>query len=96
MQSGRCLVAITENSKRWILPRRKDRYFDIAYKYRGGWHTPGDKAKRGRWYIGVSLEVKEELTMEEYERRKEVKPEEKVLREATKLINPALKANHNG
>lgn len=54
----------------------------------------------GKTFVGdpvleITYEAAEELTKDEYERREEALPGEKVLREAKKLINPNFKATYN-
>jgi hypothetical protein len=95
LQVAGCLVSVTDNSKRWLLPHRKDRYFDIAFTYWGA-YTPGYKTRQGGGSFKVTYEAAEELTYEENGRRKDVKLEEEVLREAKKLINPFPKTIYNG
>lgn len=53
----------------------------------GGVYYPGYKARKGGGSFKVTYEAAEELTYEEYGRRKEVKPAEEVLIEAKKIIN---------
>ena len=55
----------------------------------------------GQTFVGdlvleITYEAAEELTMEEFERRKETLPMETVLRDAKEIINPNYKAMHNG
>jgi hypothetical protein len=50
----------------------------------------------GGSYLEVTFEDAEELTYEEYVRRKEVKPGEEVLKEAKNIINSTYKAKYNG
>lgn len=61
-----------------------------------GGRTPRGTRQEGGSYLEVTLEAAEELTFEEFERRKEVKPEEEVLRVAKKIINPIYKIRYNG
>jgi hypothetical protein len=86
IKMGRSLVTLTDNSDRWLLPKRKDRFFDVAFTYWEG-VPPGYKARRGVYSFGVSFEVAEELTSKEYESRKDIIPMEDTLRAAKSVIN---------
>ena len=86
------IVTVLDHSKRKLLPPRQTRYFDVVFLemyYQIGKTFVGDPV------LEITYEAAEELTKDEYERREEALPGEKVLREAKKLINPNFKATYN-
>lgn len=93
IQVGRCLVTISDNSKRWSIIRRKDRYFDLAFTY---WEFTGDISSGRRPFLHLAYDGVEELTKDELEKRIEAQPVEEVLREAKEIINPIYKTKYNG
>jgi hypothetical protein len=83
----RLFCNIHRYAKRWLFPQRKDRHFLIAFLFRS---VPGKWSVTKEPYLQVTNKGAVELTNEEFERRTKVKPEEKVLIEARKIINPVL------
>jgi len=88
-----CIVTVLDHSKRKLLPPRQTNYFDVVFYVM--YYQIG-KTFVGEPVLEITYEAAEELTKEEFERRKDALPGEKVLREAKKLINPTIKTNHNG
>jgi hypothetical protein len=68
-----------------IVSRRIDKYFDLVFAFRG---IPGNTPITRVTYLQVTYEAVEELTKDEFQRRKETLHVDEVLREAEKIINP--------
>lgn len=67
---GVCLVTITDNAKRWVFPLRKDRYFDIAFTYRGV--LPGVQGKEGGVTLRLPLKMQRNLLMKNMREEKKL------------------------
>jgi hypothetical protein len=88
IQVGRCLITITDNTRRWIIPRWIDKFFDLMFAFRG---IPGNTPITRETYLEVTYNAAEELTKDEFERRKVTLPVDEVLRKAKEIINPSDK-----
>lgn len=88
-----CIVTVHDLSKRLFTRPNSPRYFDIVFivmYYQIG------KTFVGEPVIEITYDAAEELTKDEYERRKEIQPAEEVLREAKNIINSTYKTKYNG
>ena len=88
MSVSRCVVEVLDLAKRRIIPRKQIRYFDLVFSY---YSIPKYKPESTKTYIHIVFEAAEELTKEEFERRKEALSGEEVLRKAKEIINPVYK-----
>jgi hypothetical protein len=93
IQVGRCPITITDNSTRWLMPRKKNRYLDLALT---SWRIPRNMPITWETYLQLTYEGAEELILDEFERRKEILPMDEVLREAKDIINPTYKCCNDG
>jgi hypothetical protein len=80
-----CPVIVNDLSKRYFAHLRQTRYFDVGFQvmyYQIGSTFAGEPV------LEITYDAAEELTKEEFEKRKEIQPSEKVLRKAQDIINP--------
>jgi hypothetical protein len=84
LEAGRCLVTLSDHNKRWLLPKRKDKYFDLVFTY---WGISKYNLSRGKNDIQIEYGGAEEVSKDEFERRKESLPLAEVLRKAKEIIN---------
>lgn len=88
-----CIITVVDRSKR-IFPRTKaTRYFDVVFIVM---YFQIGKSFEGEPILEITYDAAEELTKDEFERRKETLPAEEVLREAKEIINPIYKTKYNG
>jgi hypothetical protein len=82
-----CPVTVVDRSKRFLTRPMRTRYFDVGFYvmyYQLGQTFVGEPV------IEITYEAAEKLTKDEFERRKETLPGEKVLREAKRIINSTV------
>ena len=84
-QSGRNLIMICNNSGRNFFLQRKYRFFDLKFSF---WGIPEDLATGRRSFTNIYYEGAEEISFREFKKRVVTRPEDEILREAEKIINP--------
>ena len=67
------------------MPCKQTRYFELVFSF---WRTLDSNPTTTYTYIQIDFEAAEELTLDEYERRKETLPLDEVIRQAKEIINP--------
>ena len=88
-----CPVVVNDLSKRLLLPPRQTRYFDVGFQVM---YYQTCRTIEGEPVLEITYEAAEELTKDEFERRKGTLPVEEVQREAREVINSAHKTEYNG
>ncbi len=79
-----CPVTVQDRSRRILTSPKSTRYFDVGFTVM---YYQISTTFEGEPILEMSYLAAEELTLEEFERRKETLPIEKVLREAEGIIN---------
>jgi hypothetical protein len=80
-----CIVTVVDRSNRFLNRPKETRYFDVAFSvmyYQIGSSFVGDPV------LEITYNAAEELTKDEFEKRKETMPVEEVLKKAKEIINP--------
>jgi hypothetical protein len=93
MQSGRCLILISNNSGRRFFFHKKYRFFDLSFSF---WGIPEDLATGRKSFLHLAYDRAEEISWREFKRRALTQPEDEVLRQAKEIINPIYKTEYNG